>query len=242
MQHLISACPGMTAAGAQWHDCVLIPRPPGPTLGADTTLQEGPCCGGKSSHEPCSPGEKEGLGGGAPQEIPLLFPWDCTKEVSLGAPGAHRCVGGIVLKVGQKVPRSIPQHRPRPPRAARGTEGRNLVCELWPRPAKVSAINRSIIKGGCTLAFEHTPDRAYFNFPRQVCGVNKGGGPAMRLQGDEGWIAEENGGSRGGGQASCWIRDMWEAASWGNHRGPRRRGLQAFAAAHQIIAMISRVI
>lgn len=77
--------------------------------------------------------------------------------------------------------------------------------ELWPRPAKASAISRSIIKGGCTLAFEHTPGRAYFNLPRQMCGVNKGGGPAVRLQV---WIGEENGRSRGGGQASCRIRDI----------------------------------
>lgn len=82
------------------------------------------------------------------------------------------------------------------------------MCELWPRPAKVSAINRSIIKGGCTLAFEHTPGRVYFNLPRQVCGVSKGGESAVRLQEGEVWIAEEHAGSRGGGQASCRIRDM----------------------------------
>lgn len=83
------------------------------------------------------------------------------------------------------------------------------MCELWPCPAKVSAMSRSIIKGGCTLAFEHTPGRAYFNLPRQGCGVNKGGGPAVRLQEDEVWIMEENGGSGGGGgQANCRIRDM----------------------------------
>lgn len=117
------------------------------------------------------------------------------------------------------------------------------MCELWPRPAKVSAINRSIIKGGCTLAFEHTPGRAYFNLPRQVCGVSKGGGPAMRLREDEVWITEKNGGSRGGGQESCRIRDMCgKQPAGGTVGGPRRRGLQAFAAARQIIAMVSRVI
>lgn len=43
-------------------------------------------------------------------------------------------------------------------------------------PAKVSAINKSIIKAGCTLAFEHTPGRAYFSSSREsVWGEQRGG-------------------------------------------------------------------
>lgn len=68
-------------------------------------------------------------------------------------------------------------------------------------PAKVSAINKSIIKGGCTLAFEHTPVRAYFGPSKErLWGEQRWGGlqRAKGLQKDEVWIRDEDGGSGGG--------------------------------------------
>lgn len=42
-------------------------------------------------------------------------------------------------------------------------------------PAKVSTINKSIIKGGCTLAFEHAPGNAYFSPSNEgIWGEQKG--------------------------------------------------------------------
>lgn len=69
-------------------------------------------------------------------------------------------------------------------------------------PAKVSAINKSIIKGGCTLAFEHTPGRAYFGPSKErVRGEQRAGGlqRAKGLQEDEVQVRDEDGGSGGGG-------------------------------------------
>lgn len=51
-------------------------------------------------------------------------------------------------------------------------------------PAKVSAINKSIIKGGCTLAFEHTPGSVYFSPSKEgVWGEQKGVRGLQRAEG-----------------------------------------------------------
>ena len=50
-------------------------------------------------------------------------------------------------------------------------------------PAKVSAINKSIIKGGCTLAFEHTPGRAYFSPSKESMWGKQRWGGAVKGQG-----------------------------------------------------------
>ena len=69
-------------------------------------------------------------------------------------------------------------------------------------PAKVSVINKSIIKGGCTLAFEHTPGRAYFSPSKEsMWGEQRWRGlqRAKGLQEGEVRIRDEDGGSGGGG-------------------------------------------
>lgn len=75
MQHLISPCLGMTAAGAQWHNRVLIPCAslPGHTLGADTTVQEGALLWERALMNSAHLQGKRGLKGGSAGK-PFIVP------------------------------------------------------------------------------------------------------------------------------------------------------------------------
>lgn len=100
---------------------------------------------------------------------------------SLGDPEAHRCAGqdGGMLPSSQDLwSPGHPSNTALSPHELQGEPKAGAWCVSCGKcPAKVSAINKSIIKGGCTLAFEHTPGRAYFSPSKEsMWGKQRGGG------------------------------------------------------------------
>lgn len=131
-----------------------------------------------------------------------------------------------VPRLGQTVPGPASDAAPSPRGLQGGWEAGAWLVSCGECPAKVSAINKSIIKGGYTLALEHAPGRAYF----RPLGKRVRGGEVRGCKGPR------SAGGRGGFGAGflvgrmglrCRMRDVGKEDGWGTHVGSWRRGMKA---------------
>lgn len=188
----------MVAAGAQWHNCVLSPlaRLPRHRQGGDATSQEGSQCWKHLLQVLLTWGVRGGsglgFGGGLgsaakPFAIPIVLGLTCEPPRAGG--------DGEVA-----VPRPASDAAPSPCGLQGGWEAGAWLVSCGECPAKAFAINKSIIKGGYTLALEHAPGRAYFRpLGKRVRGGEVGGCKGPRSAGERGGLGAGGGGSAGWG-------------------------------------------
>lgn len=136
-----------------------------------------------------------GLGSAAkPFAIPMVLGLTC-EPPRAGGDGEV-----AVPRLGQTVPGPASDAAPSPRGLQGGWEAGAWLVSCGKCPAKVSAINKSIIKGGYTLALEHAPGRAYFRpLGKRVRGGEVRGCKGPRSAGGQGGLGAGGGGSAGWG-------------------------------------------